>query len=100
MYKTVSQEELIKEIEDLKQENEVLRKQLCESSTWISIREGIIYPHLLRKGMKRCVISRISTPISQIVKEQLGINNLNCINASNYEEAKRITIGILKVLNI
>ncbi|MBY0754559.1 hypothetical protein K5V21_03720 [Clostridium sardiniense] len=89
---------LIKENQELKLENEVLSRQVCDSKSWTSIREGIIIPRLTKLSIKRHLISMITTPIGQIVKEYLDLRRLSEIDETNYDEAKSIVVELLDVL--
>ncbi|WP_338630732.1 hypothetical protein [Clostridium baratii] len=98
MFKNVSKEELIKEIEELTKENTRLKRQIGDSRGWTSIRELIIFPELQRRGIKKYDRGVISSAIGNVVKAHLSISKLSAIDEHNHEEAKRVTLGILDVL--
>lgn len=98
-FNTTAIEELVKENERLKFENERLRRQVCQSKTWTSIREGIIMPKLKAMGAPKNCASTLATMIAQILKEFLDINKIVEINELNYEKAKNISLDLLQVLS-
>ncbi|MBY0756542.1 DNA replication initiation control protein YabA [Clostridium sardiniense] len=96
--KLINIKDVIEENAKLRIENDMLRKHVYDSKSWLSLREGIIIPELLRGGIPKHLAGYVTTAIGNIVKEYLDVSRLVEINAINYEKAKNITLDIVQVL--
>lgn len=87
---------LIAENETLKNKNFELSKKLGELKNWSGIREGELLPRLRKRyGYIGPCGSSFINPISQIIREILGVNKISEINETNHDKAREISIGLI-----
>lgn len=98
--------ELLKRVESLVAENELLKmknlelsKKVGELRNWTGIREGELIPRLeARYGKMQCLKTEIINPINQIVRTLLNVTKISEINDTNYDIARDIAIQLTEVI--